>query len=115
MKVNRTTVSFISGLIFNVAGFFVGSNILIQATTKLVSPETEYKAYLLWSISGLLFAWLGNIIGVLIISPQNIKKTLVGSVIGLTIGIILSFIPLFYLGGIVTIFFGTLIGRYKKS
>ena len=108
---SKKTLPYISGAVLSLICFFVGSNLLVQIFAKLVTLETEYELYLLWCASGLLLSWIGTILGILLISPRNIFRTIVGSSIGLSIGLALSFIPFFYLAGIVTIYIGSLIGH----
>lgn len=110
----RNTLSYIIGLVFNICGFFVGSNIFIQFFSKLFSLNSEYKSYLIWCLSGLLISWIGNIIGILIVDFRNVINTIIGSIIGLIIGLALSFIPLFYFLGMITIFLGSMIGHSKN-
>jgi len=114
---SREQLSYIVGMLLNIIGYFIGSNILVQSVSKLFVPKTEYHGYLLWYISGLLIAWTGNVLGILLISPRNIIRTIVGSLVGLAIGLSLSFIPipLLCMGGIVTVFLGSLIGHYKDE
>jgi phosphate/sulfate permease len=113
----KETTSYLLGMLLNIVGYFIGSNILVQSFSKLFIPKTEYHGYLLWYISGLLIAWAGNVLGILLISPKNIIRTIVGSLVGLAIGLSLSFIPvpLLSIGGIVAIFLGSLIGHYKHE
>ncbi len=113
----KETTAYLVGMLLNIVGYFIGSNILVQSFSKLFVAKTEYHGYLLWYTSGLLIAWAGNILGVLLISPKNIIRTIVGSLIGLAIGLFLSFVPvpLLCVGGIVAIFLGSLIGHYKQE
>jgi prepilin signal peptidase PulO-like enzyme (type II secretory pathway) len=112
---NREKISYIVGLLLNLFGFFIGSNILIQSISKFLVPKSEYQAYLLWCVLGLLMSWIGNIVGILLISHKNVIRTIIGSVLGLAIGLSLSFIPLLFIGGIVSIFLGSLIGHHKNG
>jgi phosphate/sulfate permease len=112
---NKKYIPYISGLFFNLGGFLLGSNLLIQFISKIFVPHTEYQSYLLWCFSGLIVSYIGNVFGVIIFAPQNIKRTLIGSFAGLLIGIGLSFFPLLYIGGIVTIFIGTLLGHFRNK
>ena len=104
-------------MLLNFIGYFVGSNILVQNVSNLFTPKTEYQGYLLWCMSGLWFAWVGNILGILLISPRNIIRTIIGSLVGLAIGVSLSFVPfpLLCMSGIVTIFLGSLVGHCKNE
>ena len=101
---NKKLFPYLSGLVFNLAGFFLGSNILIKFVAQLYAPQTEYEAYLLWCFTGLFFSFLGNVLGILVIAPINKLRTLLGAFTGLVVGIGLSFVPLLYFGGIITIF-----------
>jgi len=114
---NKEPISYVVGMLLNFIGYFVGSNILVQSVSKLIVPMSEYQGYLLWYISGLSVAWVGNVLGILVISPKNVVRTIIGSLIGLAIGLSLSFIPipLLCIGGIVTVFLGSLIGHYKDQ
>jgi hypothetical protein len=83
----------------------------------MFKPMTEYKGGLLWAITGLALAAIGNLAGVIIFSPRNIFRTIIGALIGLVVGIGFSLYPhpIFCFIGIVTIFIGALIGHHKSG
>lgn len=110
------TLPYIIGMIFNITGFFIGSQFLISIVSVLLKPSAEYKSFLMWAITGLVVATFGNLIGVLITTPRNYVGSFIGAIIGLIIGIGLSLVPYLYFAGLITIFFGTMIGhRYDGN
>jgi hypothetical protein len=108
---NSKIAPYLAGFLLNVVGFFVASNILIEMIAKLFILSTEYQNYLLWCTVGLMGAWIGNIVGVLLLAPKKVLRTIIGSLAGLFIGLMLSFMPMMYFIGIATIFLGTLFGH----
>lgn len=106
---------FITGFIFNVIGFIIGSNFFLPILLKNFTASGEYAFYVIWSISGLILSCLGNLIGILIFSTRNILKTFIGAIIGLFVGIIFAFIPMLFWIGILTIFTGIMIGHGSEK
>lgn len=112
-KINTTP--YIIGFFGNVYGFVIGSMYLIQFMPSLFQPISEYKFALRWAITGLVVATIGNISCVIISSPKNFFSTIIGAVIGLTVGIGASLLhPYLYFIGIMTIFIGIIFGHYKN-
>lgn len=112
---NKKISSYFIGFIFNVIGFFVGSNFLINITSKLFIPSSEYESYVVWCITGSMVAWIANLIGVLCFAPSNFYRTLLWSIIGLFIAVLLSFIPYLYFLCMIAIFISCLLGHYSRG
>jgi hypothetical protein len=105
---------YISGMIGNLVGFLIGSQFLISRIPGYLHSTSEYWSYVLWCITGLVVVTVGNTVGLLILSRRNILPTVVGATLGLGLGVGFSFVPFLYLAGILSIFFGAMVGHQSK-
>jgi hypothetical protein len=110
----RDIFSILTGLLLNVLGYLLGSNIVMMVLHDYFSIgfQSEIKSFILWNISGSFIAWFGNVIGLVIVTERKIKYTIFASIVGLAVSILLSFfhIPILFFLGMASIFLGTYFG-----
>jgi len=111
----KNEIAIILGLVLNVIGYIAGSNIIMTILPESfnISTLSEREVYTYWNICGSISAWAGNVLCVALISHQNVIRTIIGSIVGLTISILLSFVPMpmFFILGMASIFICTYFGQ----